>query len=428
MDMPTATPSSNQHGPLSTDDITSTLPNSSQTTTMATPKTSPSGLPSNNSSAVAATTILNSNQPGPLSTDSITSTPVPNSSQTTPMATPETTSNNNETSSAVAGAVAGVVAGLVVCIAVAVLLIIACFIFKWRRNILKVNGQRELKETIDNPVYHMTAEGNASPEYSEETYTTLHNPLYETGKGPDDEPKDNLYTTVDSPHYDAVKKDSRVSPSTGQSTHPISPAASANVYSVPFSPDTDTYTVPANATNLKPVAPNRSNSLDRSTNFATRNGEIDIAPSDPDHTYSAVGQKATEPGRLSPGTSGNDGTFSQAVPVRSVSYTRKGSKKVPPKDIGKEGPTNAQTQKRRQAGDRAAMEHERGGSESNTTAGAVYAVVDKKRKEQERAMAASKIKEFELEKSAATSGAVYAVLDKTKKAPPPLPPPYQPGD
>ena len=57
------------------------------------------------------------------------------------------------------------------------------------------------------------------------------------------------------------------------------------------------------------------------------------------------------------------------------------------------------------------MEHERGGSEkSNTTAGAVYAVVDKKRKERERAMAASKIKEFELEKSAATPGAVYAVL------------------
>ena len=52
--------------------------------------------------------------------------------------------------------------------------------------------------------------------------------------------------------------------------------------------------------------------------------------------------------------------------------------------IGKEGPTNAQTQKRRQAGDRAAMELEGGWSEkSDTTAGAVYAVVDKKRKEGE---------------------------------------------
>ena len=38
------------------------------------------------------------------------------------------------------------------------------------------------------------------------------------------------------------------------------------------------------------------------------------------------------------------------------------------------------------------------------------------------------IREFELEKSAATAGAVYTVLDKTKKAPPPLPPPYQPRD
>ena len=102
-------------------------------------------------------------------------------------------------------------------------------------------------------------------------------------------------------------------------------------------------------------------------------------------------QKATEPGRLSPGTSGNDGTFSQAVPVRSVSYTRKGSKKVLPEDIGKEGPTNAQTQKRRQAGDRAAMELKGGRSEkSDAIAGAVYTVVDKKRKEGERAMAASR--------------------------------------
>ena len=141
-----------------------------------------------------------------------------------------------------------------------------------------------------------------------------------------------------------------------------------------------------------------------------------------------MGQKATEPGRLSPGTSGNDSTFSQAVPVRSVSYTRKGSQKVTPEDIGKE-PTNSPTQKGRQAGDSVAMELEGGDSEkSDATAGAVYAVVDKKRKEGERAMAASEIREFELEKSAATAGAVYTVLDKTKKAPPPLPPPYQPGD
>ena len=372
-----------------------------------------------------------------MSTDSITSTPVLNSSQTTPMATPETTSTNNETSSAVAGAVAGVVAGLVVCIAVAVLLITTCFIFKLRRNILKVNGQQELKKTINNPVYHRTTEGNASPEHPEETYTTLHNPLYATGKGkgPDDEPKDNHYTTVVGPHYDAVYKDSRASPSTGQSTHPISPAAyyeieaSANAYSVPFTPDTDSYTMPADATNLKPLAPNRSNSLERSANFATGNGEIDKSQSsDPDHTYSAVGQKATEPGKLSPGTSGNDSTFSQAVPVRSVSYTRKGSQKVTPEDIDKE-PTNLPTQKGRQAGDSVAMELEGGDSEkSDATAGAVYAVVDKKRKEGERAMAASEIREFELEKSAATAGAVYTVLDKTKKAPPPPPPPYRPRD
>ena len=69
------------------------------------------------------------------------------------------------------------------------------------------------------------------------------------------------YTAVNGPHYDAVNKDSRASPSTGQSTHPISPAAyyeieaSPNAYSVPFGPDTDTYTVPADATNLKPLAP-----------------------------------------------------------------------------------------------------------------------------------------------------------------------------
>ena len=66
MEMPTATPSNY---------IISTLSNSSQTIAVATPKTSLTGLPSNNSSAVAE-------------------------------------------------AVAGVVAGLVVCIAVAVLLII----------------------------------------------------------------------------------------------------------------------------------------------------------------------------------------------------------------------------------------------------------------------------------------------------------------
>ena len=420
MEMSTATPSNH---------ITSTLPNSSQTTTMATPKTSPSGLPSNNSSAVAATTIPNSNQPGPLSTDSITSTPVPNSSQTTTMATPETTSTNNETSSAVAGAVAGVVAGLVVCIAVSVLLIIACLIFKRRRNISKDDG------FIDKPVYHTTAEGKVSPEHSEETYTTLHNPLYETGKGPDDEPTDNHYTTVTGPHYDAVDKESRASPSTGQTTHPTSPAAyyeieaSADTYSVPFGPDTDAYTVPADATNSKPLAPKRLNSLERSANFATGNGKIDRSQSsDPDHTYSAVGQKATEPGRLPPGTSGNEGTFSQAVPVCSVSYARKGSQKVTPEDIGKE-PTNPPTQKGRQAGDSVAMELEGGDSEkSDATAGAVYAVVDKKRKEGERAMAASEIREFELEKSAAIAGAVYAVLDKKMKAPPPLPPPYKPRD
>ena len=371
MEMSTATPSNH---------ITSTLPNSSQTIAMAMPKTTSTGLPRNNSSAVA-------------------------------------------------GAVAGVVAGLVVCIAGTVLLIIACLIFKRRRNILKDDG------FIDKPVYHTTAEGKVSQEHSEETYTTLHNPLYETDKGPDDDPTDNRYTTVAGPHYDAVNKDSRASPSTGQSTHPISPAAyyeieaSADTYSVPFGPDTDAYTVPADATNLKPLAPKRLNSLERSANFATGNGEIDKSQSsDPDHTYSAVGQKATEPGRLSPGTSGNDSTFSQAVPVRSVSYTRKGSQKVTPEDIDKE-PTNPPTQKGRQAGDSVAMELEGGDSEkSDATAGAVYAVVDKKRKEGERAMAASEIIEFELEKSAATAGAVYTVLDKTKKAPPPLPPPYRPRD
>ena len=154
MEMSTATPSNH---------ITSTLPNSSQTIAMATPKTTSTGLPSNNSSAVA-------------------------------------------------GAVAGVVAGLVICIAGTVMLIIACLIFKRRRNISKDDGQLGF---IDKPVYHTTAEDKVSPEHSEETYTTLHNPLYETGKGPGDDPKDNRYTTIDGPHYDAINKDSRASPSTG---------------------------------------------------------------------------------------------------------------------------------------------------------------------------------------------------------------------
>ena len=222
---------------------------------------------------------------------------------------------------------------VVVCIAVAVLLIIAWFIFKSRRNMkmkLKDDGQ---EPSIDNPVYHTTAEGNAR-EHPDETYTTLINPLYDAGKGTNTtyKPTDHHHSAVNGPHYDAVKKDSRVSTSTGQSTHPTSTAAydeiktSMDTYSVPFSPDTDT--VPAN-----------------------------------------------------------------------------------------------QTQKGRRAGDRAAMELEGGGSEkSNTTAGHVYTVVDKKRKEGDRA---TEEKETELP---ATAGVVYAVVDKKKEAPPPLPPPYQPGD
>ena len=149
---------------------------------------------------------------------------------------------------------------------------------------------------------------------------------------------DPHYSAVTDPHYDAVNKDSRASPSTGQSTHPTSPAAydeiktSTDTYSVPFSPDTGT--VPAN-----------------------------------------------------------------------------------------------QTQKGTRAGDRAAMKLEGGKSEkSDTTAGHVYTVVDKKRQEGEKDMTASEKREADLEKSAATAGAVYTVVDKKKEAPPPLPPPYQPGD
>ena len=283
MDMPTATPSSNQHGPLSTDDITSTLPNSSQTTTMATPKTSPSGLQSNNSSAVAATTIPNSNrsnQPGPRRTDS---TPVPNSSQTTPMATPETTSTNNETSSAVAGAVAGVVAGLVVCIVVAVLLIIACFIFKRRRNMkLKDDGQ----PSIDNPVYEAIAKDNASPEH------ILTNSLYEIGKGLKHEPTDDHLTAADAPCYEAVNNDSRGSRSTG---HHASSAVydkvktSTDTYTVPLSPDTDTYSFPTSLAR-QPLAPKRTGLLGRSSHFGIQNSEINTA-SDRGHTYSSVGSE-----------------------------------------------------------------------------------------------------------------------------------------
>ena len=118
--------------------------------------------------------------------------------------------------------------------------------------------------------------------------------MYETGKGPDNEPTDYHFTTVsgphytavdgphysavdgpyysavNGPHYDAANKDSRASPSTGQSTHPTSPAAydaiktSTDTYSVPFSPDTDTYTVPVDVTNMKPLAPKCSNSLETS--------------------------------------------------------------------------------------------------------------------------------------------------------------------
>ena len=162
---------------------------------------------------------------------------------------------------------------------------------------------------------------------------TLHYPLYDIGKGQDDEPTDHHYTAVDGPHYDVVNKDSRASPSTGQSTHPTSPATydeiktRTDTYSVPFSPDTGTYTVPAN-------------------------------------------------------------------------QTQKG---------------------RRVVGDRPAKELEgRGSEKSNTTAGAVYTV--------SKSGMVYTVLTVELEKSAATAEAVYAVVDKKKEAPPPLPPPYQPGD
>ena len=310
-----------------------------------------------------ATPSSTQTQPRPLSTDHITYTlkPAPTTAPTTSTATAPTTSttpglpsNNNDNSSAVAGAVAGLVAGLVVCIAVAVLLIIACFIFKKRRNInTKLSKGDDGLGQEKHTNYKATTDGNASPEHPEETYTTLHNPLYETGKGLN-EPTDHHYSAVGGPHYsavtdphysavtdphyDAVNKDSRASPSTGQSTHPTSPAAydeiktSTDTYSVPFSPDTGT--VPAN-----------------------------------------------------------------------------------------------QTQKGTRAGDRAAMKLEGGKSEkSDTTAGHVYTVVDKKRQEGEKDMTASEKREADLEKSAATAGAVYTVVDKKKEAPPPLPPPYQPGD
>ena len=229
-----------------------------------------------------------------MSTDNITSTPVPNSSQTTPMAIPETTSTNNETSSAVAGAVAGVVAGLVVCIAVAVLLIIACFIFKKRRNMkLKDDGQ-EQERAIDNPVYEASAKDNASPEHSEELepYKILTNPLYETGKGLKHEPTDHHLTAADAPCYDAVNNDSRGSRSTG---HHASPAVydkvktSTDTYTVPLSPDTDTYSFPTSLAR-QPLAPKRTGLLGRSSHFGIQNSEINTA-SDRGHTYSSVGSE-----------------------------------------------------------------------------------------------------------------------------------------
>ena len=292
MNMPIATPSSTQPGP---DSITFTLPNSGQTTAMATPKTR---LP----------------RPSSTVTDSTSTTGLP--------------SNH---SSAVAGAVAGVVAGLVVCIAVTVLLIIVYFIFKRRRNIntkkSKGDHQLELENYTTTSAYEDTAEGKASPEHLEE---------YNTGKGPDNKLTQCHHSAVDGPHHNAVNEDSRASPSTGQSTLHAPPAAyhgiktSTDTYSMPFSPHTDTYTVPENRT---------------------------------------------------------------------------------------------------QKGDRATIELEGGMSEkSDATAGAVYAVVDKKRKVKHRTMTATEEREAELEKSAATAGVVYAVVDKKKKAPPPLPPPYQPGD
>ena len=292
----------------------------------------------------------NSTQPGPMSTGHITYTLEPSDN------------SDNYSAVTVAGAVAGVVAGLVVCIAGAVLLIIACFIFKRKRNVntklSKGDDGLGQEKYTSRAAYQTTAEGKVSPKHPEVTYTTLHKPLYQTGKGPN-EPTDSAvsgphysaldgshytavdgghYSAVNDPHYDAVKKESRANPCTGQSAHPTSPAAydeiktSMDTYSVPFSPDTDT--VPAN-----------------------------------------------------------------------------------------------KTQKGRRAGDKAAMELEGGRSEkSDTTAGHVYAVVDKKRKEGEKDMTASKEREVELEKSAATAGAVYTVVDKKKEVPPPLPPPYQPGD
>ena len=386
----------------------------------------------------------------------------PYSTTITAMATSTSPPSSTDNSSAVTGAVAGVVAGLVVCIAGAVLLIIACFIFKRRismqMKLLNDGGQSRLENNY-------TAEGdaiNASPEHLKETYIELHNPLCTTGQ--DNEPTDSHNTAVDDPHYDAASKDSRASPSTGQSNHPASPAVyheispavyhetspavyveispavyheispavyheietGTDTYTVPLSPDTDTYTVPVDAMNLthQPLAHRSTNSLERSASFGTQNAEIDTA-SDSDHTYSAVGQKATEPGRLAPGTSGNGCTFSKAVPVRSTSYKKRhGSKKVPPKDISKDtANVNAQTQKDRQEEDRAAMDLEGGDSEkSAATAGQVYAVIDKKRKEEDRSMAASKKTEVELGKSAVTAGAVYTVLEI---APPSS---HQPGD
>ena len=290
MEMPT--PSHNQPGTLSADGITSTLPHTGQTTAMATPKTSP--------------------------TDSISATGLP--------------SNN---SSAVAGAVAGVVSGLVVCIAVTVLLIIACFIFK--RKKLKDDGQEQVP-SIDNPVYEATAKDNASPEHSEELepYKILTNPLYETGKGLKHEPTDHHLTAADASCYDAVNNDSRGSRSTG---HHASSAVydkvktSTDTYTVPLSPDTDTYSFPTSLAR-QPLAPKRTGLLGRSSQFGIQNSEINTA-SDRGHTYSSVGSE-----------------------------------------------------------------------KSNATARAVYTVP--------------------------TVRAVYddatAVMDKKKEAPPPLPPPYQPGD
>ena len=332
MDMPTATSSSAHYGPLSTDHITSTL-TSIRITAIATPETistrpsstdntSASGLPSNNSSAVAGNF------------------------------------------SAVAGAVAGVVAGLVVCIAVAVLLIIVCFIFKRNRNLQNNYGP---EKSIDNPVYHTTAENKISPEQPEETYITPHNPgpRYETGNDPK-EPTDHHYTAADDRHYDAVNKDSRMSPSTGQSTHLTSPAAydeietSTNTYSVPIS---DTYTGPVNQ---------------------TQNGR-------------RVGDRAVM--ELEGGGSEKGDATAGAV--------------------------YAVVDKTRKEGGRAMASSK---EELPATAGAVYSVADKERQEKHRTNTTSEESGAELEKSAAIAGVVYAVVEKKKETPPPLPPPYQPGD